>query len=111
MPLILYAKNMFVTLFLLTFICISIAFQLSFTLGSVGRIHSLVSSGIRSTVASVNNLIGRGISGILLIAFKFLLDDITLSVSFWIYLGVFVFASIPLIFVLRTPERPEAKQV
>lgn len=111
MPLILYVQNLFVTLFLLTFICISIAFQLSFTLGSVGRIHALVSSRIRSTVASVNNLIGRAVSGILLIAFKFLLDDITLSVSFWIYLGLFVFTSIPLILVLRTPEQPESNQV
>lgn len=101
---VLHMHNKFVTFAALTFICIAIAFQLSFTLGSVGRIHALVPSSVRSTVASVNNLISRGMSGFLLIMFKFLLDKITLQMSFLFYLGCFLLAAFPLWLVVKTPD-------
>lgn len=81
---------------LLTFICIVIGFQLTFTLGSIARLHSLVSSDIRSTVASVNNMISRSMAGIMLILFKFLLDGISLEISFMVYMAIFALSIFPL---------------
>lgn len=80
----------------LTFICIVIGFQLTFTLGQVSRLHSLVASDIRSTVSSVNNLISRGISGILLICLKFLFDGISLEKALLVYMVIFGLSIIPL---------------
>lgn len=98
----LYFGSVGLTFCLLTFICVAIGFQLSFTLGSIGRIHTLVSSDIRSTVASVNNLVSRSVAGLLLISFKFLLDQMQLIQAYWIYLGIFVWSVIPLLKVLKT---------
>lgn len=81
---------------LMIFICFVIGSQLTFTLGSIARIHSLTTSDIRSTVASVNNMISRFMAGVMLILFKFLLDGITLEVSMLIYLGIFVLSIYPL---------------
>lgn len=93
---------------LLTFICIVIGFQWSFTLGNISRIHANVSSEERSTVSSVNNMISRSIAGILLILFKFLLDDVSLQNSFFVYLGIFLISLYPLSKILKMKdETPE----
>lgn len=88
---------------ILSFICIAIGFQLSFTLSSVSRLHSLVSSEVRSTSSSVNNLISRLMSGILLISLKFVLDYISMSEAFLVYLGIFMFSIIPLRALISLP--------
>ncbi len=93
---------------LLCFICVAIGFQLTFTLGSVSRLHTLVSSDIRSTASSVNNLVSRFMAGAMLILFKFVLDGVSLEKSFLIYLLLFMISIVPLIFILRMPvPQPE----
>ena len=88
---------------LMGFICIVIGVQLTFTLGNISRLHSLISSDVRSTTASVNYLVSRLLAGILLIVFKFILDDVRLEKSFLIYLGLFGLSIIPLFFLMRLP--------
>ncbi len=89
---------------LLTFICIVIGFQLTFTLGSVSRLHNYVGSEERSTVSSVNYMISRSIAGILLILFKFLPDSISLQNSFFVYLTIFLISLYPLSKILKSKE-------
>ncbi len=94
--LILKEQSPVLGMILMIFICFVIGSQLTFTLGSIARIHSLTTSDIRSTVASVNNMISRFMAGVMLILFKFLLDGITLEVSMLVYLGIFVLSIYPL---------------
>ncbi len=89
---------------LLTFICIVIGFQLSFTMANISRLHTYVGSEERSTVASVNNMISRSIAGGLLILFKFLLDDISLQNSFFVYLSIFLISLYPLSKILKSQD-------
>ena len=89
---------------LLTFICIVIGFQWSFTLGNISRIHANIGSEERSTVSSVNNMISRSIAGILLILFKILLDDVSLQNSFFVYLVIFLVSLYPLSKLLKSKE-------
>lgn len=98
--------SLWISLILLTFICLTIGFQLTFTLASVSRLHMLVGSDIRSTVASVNNMIGRFIAGLFLILFKFLLDGVSIQTSFLIYLSIFMLGLYPLLKILKTDTIP-----
>ena len=95
---------LWVSFAMLTFICIVIGFQLSFTLGSVSRIHSIVSSDIRATVSSLNTMFSRLMSGFFLILFKFLLDG-TIGSSYFIYIAILCFGAIPLLKLLRIQDR------
>ncbi len=92
----------------LIFICLTIGFQLTFTLAHVARIHTIISSDIRATVSSVNNMINRSSAGFFLILFKFLLDDVSMQTSFLIYLGIFLLSLYPLYKICslskRTPD-------
>lgn len=101
---VMYFKSPVLGIVLLTFICVVIGFQLTFTLGSIARLHTLVSSDIRSTVASVNNMISRSMAGGMLILFKFLLDDISLTKSFFVYMLIFSVSIIPLQKILSDSE-------
>ena len=89
---------------LLTFICIVIGFQWSFTMANISRLHTYIGSEERSTVSSVNNMISRSIAGGLLILFKFLLDDISLQNSFFVYLTIFLISLYPLSKILKSKE-------
>lgn len=95
---------LWVSMTLLTFICVAIGFQLTFTLASVSRLHMLIGSDIRSTVASVNNMIGRFVAGLFLILFKFLLDGVSVQASFIVYLCIFMLGLYPLIKIVRTDK-------
>lgn len=97
---------LWLSLTLLTFICLTIGFQLTVTLASVSRLHMLVGSDVRSTVASVNNMIGRFIAGLFLILFKFLLDGVSIQTSFLIYLGIFMLGLYPLWKIVKTDTIP-----
>lgn len=99
-----HIKSIALNMVIMTFICFVIAMQLSFTLASVSRIHSLVSSNIRSTVASLNTMVSRLLTGFVLILFKFLLDDVNMQSAFYIYLGLFMLSAYPLIRLLRQPD-------
>lgn len=89
---------------LLIFICIVIGFQLSFTMASISRLHTLTPSHIRSTTASVNYMVSRSMAGIMQIMFKFVLDGFDLSQSFSIYLALFCLSFIPLHQLLKLPK-------
>lgn len=104
---ILLTKNPYVGGFLLCFICVAIGFQLTFTLGSVARLHTFVPSSIRSTSSSVNNLISRFMAGVMLILFKVVLDGVSLEWSFIIYLLLFSLSFIFLRKVLTLSEKPK----
>ncbi len=97
----------YVGMALLCFICVAIGFQLTFTLGSVSRLHTLVPSHIRSTSSSVNNLISRFMAGVMLILFKFVLDGISMEQSFLAYMMLFMTSLVPLYFIFRIPHSME----
>ncbi len=97
-------QNAFIGMALLSFICIAIGFQLTFTLGSVSRLHTLVPSEVRSTSASVNNLISRFMAGVMLILFKFVLDGVTPEMSFACYMLLFSLSIIPLYLLIHLPS-------
>ena len=99
-----HIKSIALNMAIMTFICFVIAMQLTFTLASVSRIHSLVSSNIRSTVSSLNTMVSRLLTGFVLILFKFLLDDVNMQSAFYIYLGLFLLSAYPLIRLLRQPD-------
>lgn len=95
---------LWVSFSMLTFICLVIGFQLSFTLGSVSRIHSIVTSDIRATVSSLNTMFSRMMSGFFLILFKFLLDG-TIGSSYLIYTVILCFGAIPLLKLLKIQDK------
>ena len=94
-------QNPFLGMSFLSFICIAIGFQLTFTLASISRLHTLVPSEVRSTSSSVNNLVSRFMAGFMLILFKFVLDGITIEKSFIIYMMLFSISILPLYKLLR----------
>lgn len=103
--------NPIVGMILLTFICIAIGMQLTFTLGSTALLHTLVSSETRSTASSVKNLVSRFMAGVMLIMFKFVLDGITLEQSFIVYMIAFALSIVPLYKLLKLPtERASQKE-
>ena len=100
----LHIKTVWINMAIMTFICFVIASQLTFTLASISRIHTFVSSNIRSTVSSLNTMVSRLLTGFVLILFKFLLDDVDMQMAFYIYLGLFMLSAYPLIRLLRQPD-------
>ena len=80
------------------------ATQLTFTLASISRIHTFVSSSIRSTVLSLNTMVSRLLTGFVLILFKFLLDGVNMQSAFYIYLVMFMLSAYPLIKLLKQPD-------
>lgn len=96
--------NVWISFGILFFICLTIGFQLTFTLASITRIHTLISSDIRSTAASVNYMIGRMCAGFFLILFKVLLDGVSMQTTFVVAFGVFLFGLYPLWRIVRLPK-------
>ncbi len=96
--------NVWISFGILFFICLTIGFQLTFTLASTTRIHTLISSDIRSTVVSVNYMIGRMCAGFFLILFKVLLDGVSMQTTFMVAFGVFLFGLYPLWRIVRLPK-------
>lgn len=101
---ILHVKSIYVNFVLLSFICFVIGSQLTFTLASVSRLHTIVSSDVRSTVASVNTMFSRMMTGGVLILFKFLLDGVNMQSAFVIYLALFLTSLYPLLKLIKQPS-------
>lgn len=99
-----YVKSVWISMGMMTFICFVIATQLTFTLASISRIHTFVSSSIRSTVLSLNTMVSRLLTGFVLILFKFLLDGVNMQSAFYIYLAMFMLSAYPLIKLLKQPD-------
>jgi len=85
----------------LVFVCIGIGFQLSFAIANTSRIHNFAKEETRATISSVNNMLQQTISGLSLIAFKFVvapakgLTGLSFSAAFVLfgifYMGIFAF--------------------
>lgn len=100
----------FAILLYFTFISLTIAMQLVYHLSNTSRLHTLVLSGIRTTVSSVNMAIGRLFSAFFLVLIKFLLRDNSIYNVFIICFVIFVIAA----FILNkvySISRQEEKQV
>jgi MFS family permease len=93
--------TLWISFAMLFFICITIGFQLTFTMASTSRIHTLISSDIRSTVLSVNNMIGRMTAGFFLILFKVLLDGVSMQTTFLVGMCIFTIGLYPLWRIVR----------
>lgn len=83
-------------LLFIIFLCVCIGVQLMFTISHISRLHRLINPKIRSLSSSVNMMIGRLMTSLMLIAPKFLLkhEGGTVGVRvidiFWIYALVFI---------------------
>lgn len=106
----LHIKSIYINFMLLTFICVAIGSQLTFTLASISRIHTLVSSDIRSTVSSVNTMFSRLTTGFVLILFKFLLDGVDMQEAFIVYFVMFLCSLYPLIKLIKQPSFQECSE-
>lgn len=105
-------QSVYINFALIIFICFVIGIQLTFTLSSVSRIHTLVTSDIRSTVISVNTMMSRLATGIVLILFKFLLDGMDMGQAFYVYMGLFIlFGTYPLYKLVKMPESMSRKDI
>lgn len=86
------------------FLCICIGLQLMFTITHISRLHRLINPRIRSLSSSVNMMIGRLLTSLVLMAPKFLLkhEGETMGIQvidiFWIYMIVFIPIGIWLIY-------------
>jgi len=69
-----YFKIPNVAMLSLIFVCIGIGFQLSFAIANINHIHSFAKEEVRATISSVNNMLQQTISGLSLIAFKFVIE-------------------------------------
>lgn len=58
----------------LIFVCIGIGFQLAFAIANINHIHTFALEETRATISSVNNMLQQTLSGISLIAFKFIIS-------------------------------------
>lgn len=105
----LHIQSTVINFLIMAFICFVIGVQLSFTLASISRIHTLVSSAVRSTVSSLNTMFSRLLTGFVLILFKFLLDDIDMQQAFFIYLTLFCLSAYPLMKILKMPLMQQEK--
>lgn len=68
-----YFKLPNISMLSLIFVCIGIGFQLSFAIANINHIHSFAKEEVRATISSVNNMLQQTISGLSLIAFKFVI--------------------------------------
>ena len=89
-----YFENSIFTITSLILICIAIAIQLMFTLGTTSFVHTKVLKKSRSTISSLNYMISKGLSGLILISFKYFLTFSNLNTPIIIYGILFMFSYI-----------------
>ncbi len=83
-------------LLFIVFLCICIGLQLMFTISHISRLHRLINPKIRSLSSSVNMMMGRLLTSLMLMMPKFLLknEDSAIGIRvidiFWIYALIFV---------------------
>ncbi|MBR5598884.1 MAG: MFS transporter [Alphaproteobacteria bacterium] len=96
-----YFKLPNVAMLSLIFVCIGIGFQLSFAIANINHIHTFAKEETRATISSVNNMLQQTISGLSLIAFKFVIapnsttEGLSFSLAFTLfgilYMAIFSF--------------------
>ena len=83
-------------LLFIVFLCVCIGIQLMFTISHISRLHRLINPKIRSLSSSVNMMMGRLITSLMLMSPKFILKNegdvakIGVIDIFWIYALVFI---------------------
>lgn len=102
---ILFAKNTYITIFLILLICFVIGIQLMFTIRHISRLHSFVSSSKRGALISINNLFSRSLTFIILFLSKYFIDSIGFEKYYIILLCLFFIIGIILLFKLNSVER------
>ena len=89
-----YFKLPNIAMISLIFVCIGIGFQLAFAIANINHIHSYAIEETRATISSVNNMLQQTISGLSLIAFKFVIapssetTGLSFSLAFTLF-GIF----------------------
>lgn len=89
-----YFKNSIFTIFSLILICIAIATQLAFVLGTTSFIHTKVLKKSRSTISSLNCMVSKLFAGLMMISFKYFLDFSNLDLPLILYGTSFIFSYI-----------------
>ena len=98
-------KNIFAVTALIIIICLIIGFQLLFTILHVSRLHKFVDIENRGNLMAINNTVSRGISAIVLISSKLLMDKMDLT-QFYICAFV-IFILLCTYFMVKTYRIPE----
>ena len=88
-----YFKLPNIAMISLIFVCIGIGFQLAFAIANINHIHTHAIEETRATISSVNNMLQQTISGLSLIAFKFVIapNSDTSGLSFSLAFTLFGF--------------------
>ena len=108
-----YFKLPYVACISLFFVCIGIGFQLAFAIANINHIHNFALEETRATISSVNNMLQQTISGLSLIAFKFVIaptKDITglsFSAAFSVF-GIF-YMSVFIYLLYKIQHRPTTR--
>ena len=83
--------NKYLSVACLIFVCVAIGFEMSFNIGNISMVHSLIRSDTRATVSSINSMLSSLFSGVFLFIFKFLIDYNSLSVTLVLFMLFFIF--------------------
>ena len=89
---VLLSGNKYFCVAALIFVCIAIGVQMSYNVGNLSRVHSIVRSDTRATVSSVNSMLSSFFSGLFLFVFKFLADHNSLALTLIIFMVLFMFS-------------------
>lgn len=96
-------ENVYICISTLIFICIAIGVQMIFNIGSLSRIHGIISSTSRATMSSVNSMLSGFFSGTFLMIFKFITEHESQKTAIIIFAIIFPisFLAVKRIFSLK----------
>ena len=100
-----FSKNVKFNFILITFICLVIGLQLMFTILHVSRLHKFVESSYRGMLMSVNNVVPKILTVIILMSVHFFMQN-TEMWKFFLFYFVF-FVGFGLYLVLKTRKITE----
>ena len=83
-------KNISVITILLFIICLIIGYQLLFTILHVSRLHKFVQIENRGNLMATNGIVSRGISAVVLISSKLLMDKMDLAHFYYCAFAIFI---------------------
>ncbi len=89
MLIIIFCKNMIVTLVLLTLICLIIGLQLLFTILYTSKLHQQIQPSKRGFIISINNLIPKVLSAIIFLLAGWLKNNVVFISLFLVFFVIF----------------------
>lgn len=92
-------KNVILTLTLISFICITIALQLLFTIAHICRFNKFINSEFRSFSTSINSIIARTCTALILIIGSYITNTINLFTL--IVITAIIFSIVGFLFVFK----------